>query len=117
MRLLFSLVIFLIVNHAHLSAQEKAKKLYVAEKCSSVITIDGNLLENEWQGKWEGGFVQREPYENAKPSQNTEFQLLFDNDFIYVAIKALDTAPDSIVHRLSRKDKSDGDWVGIAFDS
>ncbi|HWR99344.1 MAG TPA: DUF5916 domain-containing protein [Prolixibacteraceae bacterium] len=117
MRLFFSLVIFLIVNHAHLSAQETPKKLYVAEKCPSVITIDGNLLESEWNGKWEGGFVQREPYENAKPSQNTEFQLLFDNDFIYVAIKALDTAPDSIVHRLSRKDKSDGDWVGIAFDS
>lgn len=110
-------VLFLSILPATIFSQEKAKKLYLADKCISPITIDGSLDEPAWEGKWEGGFVQHEPYENAKPSQETEFRVIFDDNFIYVAIKALDTAPDSIVHRLSRKDKADGDWVGVAFDS
>ncbi|MEK7719627.1 MAG: DUF5916 domain-containing protein, partial [Bacteroidota bacterium] len=89
----------------------------MAEKCTSPIFVDGNLDEETWNGKWEGGFIQREPYENQKPSQETQYRLLFDDDFLYVAIKALDTAPDSIVSRLSRKDKADGDMVGLALDS
>ncbi len=117
MRKFFFVVILLFAYNTLLFSQKTTKKLYIAEKCASAITIDGNLDEEVWKGKWEGGFLQREPYENAKPSQETEFRILFDDDFIYVAIKALDTAPDSIVSRLSRKDKADGDLVGVAFDS
>jgi hypothetical protein len=91
--------------------------MYLAEKCNSPVIIDGNLDEPDWIGKWESGFVQREPFENGKLSQQTKFRILFDNEYIYVAIKALDTAPDSIVRRLSRRDKADGDMVGIFFDS
>jgi hypothetical protein len=91
--------------------------MYLAEKCKAPIVIDGNLTEQEWDGKWESGFVQREPYDNAEPTQKTEFRILFDNEFIYVGVKALDTSPDSIVSRLSRRDKVDGDMVGIFFDS
>jgi len=91
--------------------------MYLAEKCNSPITIDGNLTEKEWDGKWESGFVQREPYDDAEPTQQTKFRILFDNEYIYVAIKAMDTSPDSIVSRLSRRDKVDGDMVGIFFDS
>jgi hypothetical protein len=118
MRYLFCIIVLLSI-HPFLVAQEreKEKKLYLAEKNNSPILIDGNFNETSWSGKWESGFIQREPYENSKPSQETEFKILFDNDFIYVGIKALDTSPDSIVSRLSRKDKSDGDMVGIAFDS
>ncbi|MEI6274833.1 MAG: DUF5916 domain-containing protein [Prolixibacteraceae bacterium] len=100
-----------------LSAKESPKKLYLAEKCNSTIVIDGNLTDSEWDGKWESGFIQREPYENSNPTHETKFRILFDNEFIYVAIKAIDSSPDSIVSRLSRRDKVDGDMVGIFFDS
>ncbi|MCE1197914.1 MAG: carbohydrate binding family 9 domain-containing protein [Marinilabiliales bacterium] len=98
-------------------SQESPKKTYLAEKCRSEIVLDGDPDEPAWEGPWEGGFVQREPYENKQPSQDTQFKVCFDDEFIYVAIKALDTAPDSIVNRLSRRDKMDGDVVGILFDS
>jgi hypothetical protein len=109
--------LFLVANLNCLFGQDKPKKMYLAEKCTSAIVVDGNPDEPAWDGKWEGGFLQREPYENQKPSQETQFKLLFDDEFLYVAIKALDTAPDSIVSRLSRRDKADGDLVGLAFDS
>ena len=50
-------------------------------------------------------------------SQKTEFKVLYDDNNIYVAIKAYDTAPDSISRRISRRDNADGDFVGISFDS
>ncbi len=114
----FFLALFLLIaNYSLLFSQEKSKKLYLAEKSTAAVVIDGNLDEPIWDGKWEGGFVQREPYENAKPSQDTQFKIFTDNENIFVGIKAFDTAPDSIVSRLSRRDKMDGDAVGIMFDS
>lgn len=98
-------------------SQEIPKKVYHAGKCSSPILVDRIFDEAAWNGNWEGGFIQREPHENARPSQETQFRILYDDENIYVAIKALDTAPDSIVKRLSRRDKADGDIVGVTFDS
>ena len=37
--------------------------------------------------------------------------ILFDDDNLYVAIRAFDTSPDSIVNRLTRRDEADGDLV------
>jgi hypothetical protein len=113
----FLAISILLANYYILFAQDKPKKMYIAEKSTSPIVVDGNLDEEAWNGRWEGGFIQHEPYENNQPSQETQFRLLFDDNFLYVAIKALDTAPDSIVSRLSRKDKADGDMVGLAIDS
>lgn len=102
----------------HSMAQGENKKRYFANKITSTITIDGNLEEEAWRsGTWEGNFIQLEPFENGVPSQKTEFRLLFDDVNIYVGIKAYDTAPDSIVQRLSRRDRTDGDYVGVFFDS
>ena len=43
--------------------------------------------------------------------------ILYDADNIYVAFKAYDSSPDSIVSRLARRDNVDGDQLGIGFDS
>ncbi len=117
MKQLLFLTLFALLGF-HLLAQETAKKRYIANKSISTITIDGILEEEDWiSGPWEGNFIQHEPYENGESSQKTEFRLLYDDVNIYVAIKAFDTAPDSIVQRLSRRDKTDGDYVGVIFDS
>ncbi len=62
-------------------------------------------------------FIQHEPYNGRPASQRTDFKILFDEDNLYVAIKAYDTSPDSIVNRLTRRDDTDGDLVGIILDS
>lgn len=85
---------------------------------SDVPVIDGELNDAIWsKGIWQGGFIQREPLEGVNPSQNTEFQILYDQNFLYIAIKAFDSSPDSVSLRVSRRDDIDGDAVGLAVDS
>jgi hypothetical protein len=80
--------------------------------------VDGLLNDAIWfKGIWQGGFIQREPNAGATPSQKTEFQIVYDQDFLYVAIRAIDAAPDSISYRVSRRDDIEGDAVGLSIDS
>jgi hypothetical protein len=94
------------------------KKVYRAFRVEEAPVIDGSFDDQAWQqGDWAGDFIQHEPYEDRAPSQPTEFKLAFDDQHIYVAVKALDSAPDSITNRMSRRDNGDGDMVFIIFDS
>ena len=80
--------------------------------------IDGFIDDDAWElVDWSGDFTQKEPYEFAPPSQQTAFKVLFDDNNLYVAIRAFDTEPNKIEKRLSRRDGFEGDWVGIGVDS
>jgi len=80
--------------------------------------IDGLVDDDAWElVEWSGDFTQKEPYEFAPPSQQTAFKVLFDDNNLYVAIRAFDTKPDKIEKRLSRRDGFEGDWVAISLDS
>lgn len=99
-------------------SQDPEKKLYTATRITSAPVINGKLDDAAWQsGIWLDDFVQYEPFNGRSASQRTEFNILFDDNYLYVAIKAFDTSPDSIVNRLTRRDEADGDLVGIIFDS
>ncbi|HLN20350.1 MAG TPA: DUF5916 domain-containing protein [Bacteroidales bacterium] len=107
-----------IVTAQNGDKQASLKKNYKATQISVEPVIDGILDEEVWnEGEWTDDFIQNEPYNGSKATQRTEFNVLFDNDNIYVAIKAFDSSPDSIVTRLTRRDEVDGDVVGIIFDS
>lgn len=110
------MIIILITSGAFGQATEK--KRYKATEIKTAPAIDGTLDDQAWlQGAWIDDFTQFEPFNGKKPSQKTEFKILFDQDNIYVAIKSFDSSPDSIVRRLTRRDQVDGDMVGIVFDS
>ncbi len=80
--------------------------------------IDGIPDDEAWEiVEWSGDFTQKEPYEYESPSQQTAFKVLFDDNNLYVVIRAFDTEPNKIEKRLSRRDLYGGDWVGIGFDS
>ncbi len=100
-------------------AQNPIKKEYFAGECSkNEIAVDGNLNEPAWnKATWMNDFVQFEPSEGKKSHQKTEFAILLDEHFINVGFKCWDTAADSIVQRLGRRDQTDGDLVAIQFDS
>lgn len=101
-----------------LLAQDPEKRQYTATKITTPVNIDGILNDEAWNsGTWSDNFTQHEPYSGRPESQRTEFKVLFDDDNLYVAVKALDSAPDSIVNRLTRRDEVDGDLVGIILDS
>lgn len=100
--------------------QEKAqeKRTYEATRIDIPPHIDGLLNDAAWEGdNWQNGFTQMEPYNGRKPSQRTDYKIVFDDSHLYAAFRAWDTAPDSIVNRLTRRDEIDGDFVAIALDT
>jgi hypothetical protein len=119
MKILFTSCLLFVLLISGVSGQAPdAKKQYKATRISTAPEINGVLDEPVWQeGSWIDDFTQNEPYNGAKASQRTEFSVLFDDDNLYVGIKAFDTSPDSIVNRLTRRDQVDGDVVGIILDS
>ena len=94
------------------------KKVYEAYRLEEPPLINGVFDDPVWQqGEWAGDFVQHEPYDGRPPSQPTEFKVAYDDMNLYVAVRALDSAPDSITNRMSRRDNGEGDMVFVVFDS
>ncbi len=109
------IIIFLILS---IQGYSQDKKIYTTQRLNSEIKVDGILDEVAWQkGEWDGEFTQREPVDGAKASQATTFKIYYTDKYIYVAIIAYDNSVDSIDNRLVRRDKQEGDMVGIHFDS
>jgi hypothetical protein len=109
---------FLSLMLTAITAQVPARKQYRAVRITTAPQINGILDDQAWnEGTWEGDFTQWQPYNGRPASQKTEFKIVFDENNLYVAIKAYDTSPDSIIKRLTRRDQIDGDNVGIIFDS
>ncbi|MFA6125777.1 MAG: DUF5916 domain-containing protein [Bacteroidales bacterium] len=121
MRKLLTLVlaVFLVSGIAVCQEAATAKRQYQAVKLKQQVpVIDGRLDETLWQTIEKGGqFIEFEPYEGHQPSQKTEFAITYDDNNLYVAYWALDSSPDSISRRLTRRDEIDGDMVGINIDS
>jgi len=110
--------LLLLMIPVWLSGQDYEKRIYTTVRTDNPPVINGELDDEAWnQGEWGGDFFQYEPTEGSPVKQKTEFKLLYDNNNIYVAIKAYDNAPDSIVSRMTRRDDIDGDQVIAAFDS
>jgi len=95
-----------------------SKKIYTTAEVQTPPEIDGWLNDDAWNTvPWESGFQMYEPYDDKPPTQETQFKVVYDRDHIYVGIRAFDTAPDSIVTRLTRRDEIDGDMVAFQLDS
>jgi len=117
----FIIAITLIALSVHLYAQKKdvVKRVYTATKIEGAApVIDGLANDSIWNKiPWEDNFIQRDPYENAQPSQKTAFKIIYDDNNIYALIRAYDSVPDKIDTRLSRRDDQQGDLLSIQFDS
>lgn len=86
---------------------------------SEDIQLDGKLDEAIWQQvPTATNFIQREPHGGDLATENTEAQIVYTKEAIYVAIRAYDSAMDSIAATLFRKDGSAySDWVYVNIDS
>jgi len=97
----------------------KEKRKYTLQRLiGKEPKIDGNLVDECWlnQGEWSMDFRQSFPKNDALPTRDTEFKLLYDDNNLYAAFRCIDDL-DSIVVRSSRRDNMNGDIIGIAFDS
>jgi len=116
--ILFFHVLFLTANGNPGDSTIIAKKKYNTQKLSAAITLDGIPSEDAWnQVEWGGDFIQWQPSEGKAPHQQSNFKILYDDKFLYVAYRCHDTAPDSIVKRMGRRDQFPGDWIEIHIDS
>ena len=117
----YYIFIVLFISGYALIAQENRieQRVYNTARVENIPpVIDGIIDDNAWDVvAWSGDFTQRTPNEYDQPSQKTAFKILFDDNNLYVAIRAFDTEPNKIEKRLSRRDAFDGDWVAISFDS
>jgi hypothetical protein len=112
------LILFFLLAWQPVIGQNGSKMQYTPTRISQAPEIDGLLDEPAWeQGQWDGGFTQFEPQNGRVSAQHTEFCILYDDNYLYVGIRAFDSAPDSIVSRVTRRDQNEGDAVGVLFDS
>jgi hypothetical protein len=114
-----SIAMFFLCLALSLAAQTQPPRSISASRLDGrVLSVDGLLNEPAWQSAvWQDEFTQHQPVEGAAPYQKTTFAVLFDDNNVYVGVRAFDNSPDSIVNRLSRRDDPDGDLIGIEFDT
>lgn len=81
--------------------------------------VDGRLDDPAWPlAPSVRHFVQMEPHEGQPPTEATEARILFGPDALYVAFRAYDAHPDSIVGQLTRRDQDTySDRVHLLVDS
>ncbi|MBI4541350.1 MAG: carbohydrate binding family 9 domain-containing protein [Gemmatimonadetes bacterium] len=83
------------------------------------LTIDGRLDEALWaQAPVASDFIQIQPQAGSPATERTEVRVLYDDEALYVGARLYDSAPDSIVARLARRDDDVySDWFHVGIDS
>ena len=78
-----------------------------AVRANRPLVVDGLLDEEVWKND-QGitNFTQRDPDQGVPPRQKTEVRVVYDDDALYVGARLYDSAPDSVVARLARRDNS-----------
>ncbi|MGD2069905.1 MAG: DUF5916 domain-containing protein [Gemmatimonadota bacterium] len=81
--------------------------------------LDGRLDDAAWDAaQVAGDFVQYEPESGVPATERTEARVLYGQEALWVAVRAFDSAPDSIVGQLTRRDEeSYSDQVAVIIDS
>jgi hypothetical protein len=90
-----------------------------ARQIAAPIELDGLLDETVWsEAEPIGPLRQREPNENAAPTERTEVRVLYDATAMYVGVRCYDDAPEQIVAtQLARDGELWGnDYVTLVLD-
>lgn len=98
---------------------KQARKVYTTRRINPhPPVLDGLGSDAVWQKvEWGSQFTQSRPHEGQSPSEQTSFKILYDDDNLYVLIRAHDSEADKIAKIMSRHDHFTGDMVEINIDS
>ena len=83
------------------------------------IKIDGKLTESVWQkAAVIENLKQREPEENAEPSERTEIRIFYNNENLYIGVKCFDSEPHKITAYNMRRDFDlrEDDYIQVLID-
>ncbi len=91
---------------AHETPADSIRAMLAVRVNSPAPKIDGLLNDAAWQiAPKFSGFRQREPDEGKAATERTAVQVAYDDEAIYLGFMCYDSAPDSIVAPLARKDR------------
>ena len=91
-----------------------------ASRLSGEVRIDGRLDDASWmRADSTSGFVQSWPSAGSAATERTMVRVLYDDNALYVGIRAYDAHPDSIAAQLARRDATGiySDWLHLMVDS
>ncbi len=108
-------VLLLSISYGTTSTKTIEVKKINGEK----IYLDGKVDESAWIFTDNSSdFTQRDPIEGEPATESTSFSILYDNENLYIAIKALTNDNSTIKGILSRRDENPpSDWVFVSIDS
>lgn len=95
------------------------KKTLDATRISEKITLNATLDEPAWQSAPAAtDFLFSWPTPGQASTQKTIVKILYDDAALYIGAQCFDTHPDSIFHRLSKRDELENtDWFSIILDT
>ncbi|OQX97945.1 MAG: hypothetical protein B6I20_11720 [Bacteroidetes bacterium 4572_117] len=112
------ITLVLLTPFVFVLSQDVKKRTYETKFTEKAPEIDGLMDDDCWDlVEWTEDFTQTTPYENQDPSQETSFKILYDDNNLYVFVRAHDTEADKISRIMSRRDDFTGDMIEINIDS
>lgn len=96
-----------------------AKRATAVRVPRGAIQLDGRLDDAAWAGAQPfSDFVQKEPNEGAQPTERTEVAIVYDDDALYVSLRAFSNDPSKIQAPLSRRDNTtQAEHIWISLDT
>ena len=103
------------------NSQEAVSSIKIATAVrdnTSPPRIDGRLDDDVWQNApLFADFLQHDPVEGEAATEKTTFQIVYDEEALYIGIRCYDSEADEIVSRLTRRDgETEADWVSVSLD-
>lgn len=112
----YLLIIALCMSYS-LSFSQDITREYITTKTNEPPIIDGHIDDACWQAaSVTSDFNMYQPYDDRSASFNTEFKILYDNNNIYIAVRAYDPEPSKIYKKLSRRDNVNEEAIAIYLD-
>ena len=101
------------------ASQEEPPDPVHIHRLSGLITLDGLVEENAWNGATSFSMVMQIPEFGPAPSEKTELLIGFDDEYLYVGARLYDREPDKIQAPSKKRDYMMGDteWFGIILDT
>ena len=102
------------------TAGDQERPVVRAVRTESAPKIDGRLDDAAWKS---AGLIprlrQKLPVAYAEASAQTEIRILYDDDFLYIGVRAFDAAPDKVIARKMVRDgnMSGDDRITISLDT
>lgn len=119
--ILLSLIIPVVLTSAErdIDLNQEKPSIQIVQINDKDLQIDGMLNDLVWHSAPTGtNFISRSPLDGAEPSFSTIFKILYDNEYLYVGIRAYDDKPDQIIGNLTRRDEyTISDWLYVSIDS